>query len=52
MTLKKLDELPDLDSALKGADAQIEPAGCLNTGHHTDRGGRHAVTQTGVVSLR
>ena len=51
VTLKKLDELPDLDSALKGADAQIEPAGCLNTGITQLEAGATAVTQTGVVSL-
>ena len=51
VTLKKLDELPDLDSALKGADAQIEPAGCLNTGITQIEAGATAVTQTGVVSL-
>ena len=51
VTLKKLDELPDLDSAIKGADAQIEPAGCLNTGITQLEAGATAVTQTGVVSL-
>ena len=51
VTLKKLDELPDLDSALKGADAQIEPAGCLNTGITQLEAGATAVTQTGVASL-
>lgn len=51
VTLKKLDELPDLDSALKGADAQIEPAGCLKTGITQLEAGATAVTQTGIVSL-
>ena len=51
VTLKKLDELPDLDSALKGADAQIEPAGCLNTGITQLEAGATAVTQTGIASL-
>lgn len=51
VTLKKLDELPDLDSALKGADAQVEPADCLNTGITQLEAGATGATQTGIASL-
>ena len=51
VTLKKLDQLPDLDSALKEVDAQIEPAGCLNTGITQIAAGATAISQTGVESL-
>lgn len=49
--LTKLDQLPDLDKALKGADAQVEPAGCLNTGITQLVAGATSVTQTGGASL-
>lgn len=51
VTLKKLDQLPDLDNALKDVDAQIEPAGCLNTGITQIAAGATAVSQTGIESL-
>ena len=51
VTLKKLDELPDLDSALKGADAQIEPAECFSTSITQLVAGASGVTQTGGASL-
>lgn len=51
VTLKEMSEIPDLDSALKGADAQVEPAGCLNTGITQLVAGATSVTQTGVASL-
>ena len=51
VTLKKLDQLPDLDNALKEVDAQIEPAGCLNTGITQIAAGATALSQTGVESL-
>ncbi|WP_338569460.1 hypothetical protein V7R84_12315 [Arachnia propionica] len=51
VTLKEMPEIPDLDSALKGADVQVEPDGCLNTGITQLVAGATSVTQTGVVSL-
>ena len=51
VTLKEMSEIPDLDSALRGADVQVEPAGCLNTGITQLVAGATSVTQTGVVSL-
>ena len=51
VTLKEMSEIPDLDSALKGADVQVEPDGCLNTGITQLVAGATSVTQTGVVSL-
>ena len=44
-------EVADLDSALKGADVQVEPAGCLNTGITQLAAGSTAVTQSGVASV-
>ena len=51
VTLKEMSEIPDLDSALKGADVQVEPAGCLNTGITQLAAGSTAVTQSGVASV-
>ena len=51
VTLKEMSEIPDLDSALKGADVQVEPDGCLNTGITQLVAGASGATQTGVASL-
>ena len=51
VTLKEMSEIPDLDSALKGADTQIEPAECLSTGITQLVAGASGVAQTGGVSL-
>ena len=51
VTLKEMPEIPDLGSALKGADVQVEPDGCLNTGITQLVAGATSVTQTGIASL-
>ena len=49
--LTKLDQLPDLDKALKDVDAQLEPADCASTGITQIGAGATAITKTGIESL-
>ncbi|WP_130875140.1 hypothetical protein [[Pseudopropionibacterium] massiliense] len=51
VTLKKMDQLPDMENAVQGTDVQVEPANCLSTGITQLGAGAMAMTQNGVESV-